>query len=576
MDGITIAASVCDIKRLIGCKIEKVSQPESDLIILRIKGIGISSKLLISASAQNGRIQLTNTKYENPMEPPMFCMLMRKRITGGYILSVDQYSLDRTVTIGISAYNELGDSVTYRLICEMMGRHSNIILVNENGIIVDAIKRIDISASAVHPIFPGLSYEFVPLPSKLDPRDMDSDQIADVLKCLPRMDRAISDNILGHAPDTARLILRCAGADDLQSASYSDEELDRIAKSIQNLYARIRSSDFSPCLLLGEDERVIGVAPFTPQAKNTIPMATIGEAIDAFYAEKDIYEHIRRTSSAMRKSINTSIERCERKIARINMDMPSEEKLEQMQLFGELLTVYAHALESGVNNVFVDNYYTDPVSKLEIPIDADLSITKNAQLYYKRYKKGKTALNMGKKQIHEAKLEIDYLSEMMYLIENAKNNADLDVLYGELAELGYVKRPRQQKKKRSTPKTKPMRYISSDGIEILVGKSSEQNEELTFRVAHGGELWLHVKDMPGAHVIVRATYDLPERTLFEAGNIAAYNSKGKSGALIPVDYTLRKNVKKIPGGRSGMVTYTDQHTMYITPDEELVKRLSVE
>ena len=577
MDGLSLAAVCCELSCLVGGKIDKVNQPERDLLLLGVRAGGANHKLLLSAAADNCRVQLTKTAPPNPMDPPMFCMLLRKRIMGGRILSVEQPDLDRTLIIGIEARNELGDTVTLRLIAEVMGKHSNVILVNEQGIVQDAIRHVGISQSRVRMVLPGCTYEPAPPQVKQDPRTASREDFFAALAPEGRADKQLSAAFFGLAPTiAAELCRRSVG--DVPLSALTEGQKVQLAEDFATFYADVREGRFCPHLLLDDFGAAIAVYPFKPAFSEAFlrPAENMGDALDAFYADRDLRESLRRKSASLLKILQNNVERCAKKAELYREDLAAGERMDLYRLYGELLTANLHCVKKGSREAILDNYYEDPPKKIAVPLDESRSPSENAQRYFKKYQKARAAKSMAEGRLKEAMEELTYLEGQLDNLDKCTTLAELNELREELVKEGYVRPQPVKNKPQKAPPSKPLHYVSCDGIDIYVGKNNVQNDMLTLRFASPEDMWMHTKEIPGSHVIIKHPAEsIPDSTLQEAANLAAYYSRARQGSMVPVDYTPKKFVKKPSGAKPGMVIYTTNRTAYITPDEAKVKRMRI-
>ncbi len=569
MDGLSLAASVAEARALIGGRIDKIQQPDKDELVLAVRSGGENYRLLLCASPEHCRLQLTGVKRENPIEAPAFCMLLRKRLSGGRILSIDQPNLDRSVYISIEAQNDLGDLVSYTLCAEIMGKYSNIILINEKGIIMDAIKRVGVGMSNVRTILPGLEYIAPPAQEKQNPMEAGPEDFYQTISGAMRPDKALSLRFFGLAPSVAVKL-----TDSLTHGraweELSEEERQNAAEQLCKFYKELSEGRFSSAMILDHEGEPAGVLPFKPYGCDYREMPSIGQALDSFYAETDIIQRMRRQGAGIRKTLQNNIERCKKKLAMQDEAISSEGDIEKLRLYGELLTANAYALQQGSSEAAVYNYYMDPPEPLVIPLDSRLSPHDNAQKYYKKYQKAKAARDMAAEQREKTLEELEYLEGQMDNLDKCTGDAELRELADELMNEGYIKRPKGRVQR--LPASKPMCFISSDGIEIYVGKNNRQNDMLTLKLAGPRDIWMHTKEIPGSHVIIKSE-NPPKQTLYEGALLAAYYSKGRGGENIPVDYTEKRYVKKPSGAKPGMVIYTTNRTAYVTPDHAEVKAI---
>ena len=500
-------------------------------------------------------------------------MLLRKRIAGGKIVSVDQPNLDRVLVITIEAQNDLGDLVPYQLISEIMGKHSNIVLVNERGLIVDAIRHVGVGMSNVRLILPGLSYELSPQQAKKNPLTASEADFALALSQEGRIDKRLSGAFFGLAPAMAAA-LAARVTEKTSCESLSETERGLLAESLFVFYRAFAAGEFTPTLAVNEFGEPIAVYPFVPAGVLSRPAESIGAAFDAYCAQHDVFERMQRHGASVRRVLQNNIERCEKKLALYAEAMNATESMERCRLYGELLTANMHALRQNGKEAAVLNYYLDPPEMIEIPLDPRFSVGDNAQRYYKKYQKMKAARDMAGAQREQALTELAYLEGQLDNLGKCVSDTELAELVDELREQGYLKREKGAKKPQKHAATKPMCFASSDGrARIYVGKNNRQNDALTLRFAEGNDIWLHTKNIPGSHVIIKCEGELSEQTLFEAALLAAYYSRARGSENVPVDYTPRKYVKKPAGAKPGMVIYTTNRTAYVTPDEASIKAL---
>lgn len=574
MDGLNLHASVIEMQRLlVGGKIDKVQQPERDELLLGVHTNCGNYKLLLSASAANTRAHLTEVKRTNPADAPMFCMLLRKRILGGKIISVDQPNMDRVLVLTIEAQNDLGDLVPYRLIAEIMGKHSDVVLVNEKGMIVDAIRHVGVGMSNVRLLLPGVQYELPPQQEKMDPLTAEKEEFARVLSQGGRIDKRLSGSFFGLAPSMAAA-LAARVTEETACEALSDFARAALADSLFSFYRAFAEGVFAPTLALNEFDEPVGVYPFVPKGVKSCPAESIGAAYDAFCAQHDIYERMQRHGASVRKVLQNNIERCEKKLALYADAMNATESMERNRLYGELLTANLHSAKQNGTVAAVLNYYLDPPKLIEIPLDARFSVGDNAQRYFKKYQKQKAARDMAGAQREQTLEELAYLEGQLDNLSKCAGDAELAELVEELWEQGYLKREKGAKKPQKHAASKPMCFASTDGCaRIYVGKNNKQNDALTLRFAEGGDIWMHTKNIPGSHVIIKCEGEPSEQTLLEAATLAAYYSRARGSENVPVDYTPRKYVKKPAGAKPGMVIYTTNRTAYVTPEEARVKAL---
>lgn len=587
LDGITTSAIVSELKSaLLGGRIDKIHQPLADEIRMTIRGLGSGAKkIIISANSAHPRIHLTESSRENPMTAPLFCMVMRKHIAGGKIIDIVQPNFERIIILRIESANEMGDITTKNLILEIMGKHSNLILTDENGRILDSIKRVTHEKSSVREVLPGKEYVSPPSQDKKNPLLAEQ---ADFLFSLHlqegrKLQEFIYQTYTGISPVMAGEICTRAGLDASDSCQETTlENSERLFAAFEKTMQEVKAKDFCPAIYYQkENNRIVDFAVLKMQQFQSLaqkPFPSVSALLEGFYQERDNAAHIRQKAQDMRKLVTNHIERC---VKKKEIQLKTRRETKGMDLWkkkGELLTANIYAVPQGVTTFKTIDYYEESMPEIEIAIDPAKTPAENAQKYFAKYNKAKrtlAALEIQEKQNNE---ELAYLESVLNALENAKEDADLSEIRTELAESGFIRRQVQKKGQQKPKKAKPLRYISSDGYEILVGKSNLQNDELTLRTAELTDLWMHTKDIPGSHVIIRTNgqSELPEATMEEAANLAAFYSKAKNSSMVPVDYTQRKNIKKPNGAKPGMVIYLTNKTIYITPDEAWIQQMKTE
>lgn len=574
MDGLSLYSAMNELnKRLAGGKIDKIQQTDKEELLLMVRSLGQTYRLLINASAADNRVQLTELKKQAPSEPPMFCMLLRKRIAGGKIVRFEQERLDRVLKISIETYNDLGDLSVFALYCELMGKHSNIILVNEKGVIVDAIKHVGLGMSSVRFVMPGLEYSAPPAQDKQDPSKASADDFS-MAMCMVGMSiaKALSNAFFGLSPAVAaQLVARYTNK--TECTQLSEAEREELAERLAAFYADMAQGKEKASAVLNALGETEAVYPFAIAGGGIKLYDSIGEALDSLYINSDRREWAKRHGASARKVLQNNIERCEKKLALYADALNSGEQMEKCRLYGELLTANLHSLKSGTDTAAVDNYYADPVERIAIPLDRQLTPGENAQRYYKKYQKLKAARDMAIVQREQTLSELNYLEGQLDNLTKCTAENELSELIEELKEQGYIKRDKGGKKKMKLAASKPMHFVSSTGADIYVGKNNRQNDELTLRFASPNDIWMHAKNIPGSHVIVKGASEQDTATMTEAALLAAYYSRARGSENVAVDYTPRKYVKKPAGAKPGMVIYTTNKTAYVTPSEEAVAGL---
>ena len=583
LDGIAVSNIIYELnKSLIGGRIDKIYQPQKDEIVMSVRNNG-TSKLLLSANPSHPRLHITTIQRENPITAPMFCMVLRKHIAGSRILSISQYGLERIASIKVEAMNEMGDMVERNLIIEIMGKHSNIILTDENGKILDSIKHITHETSSVREVLPGKTYSFPPSQDKLNPLELDFETFKTRFKQAEGMkiQQFIYKTYTGISPVSASEIAFEAG---VNPENYTPQETE---KDIENIYSafsatmeKVKNGDFSPEIILEpKTKKVIDFYPFDSKQFNGMTktkFSSVSELLEKFYSAKDNAYHIQQKAHDMRRVVVNNIERCAKKKDIQLKTIKDTASMDTWRLKGELITANIFAVEKGMKKFKAVNYYDEKMPEIEITLDENLTPSENAQKYYNKYNKAKrtlAAIEIQKKQNDD---ELEYLESVLSYIDSAETETDLNELKSELISQGFMKNKNTVKNRgQKIKKTKPMHFVSSDGYDIMVGRNNTQNDELTLKTARNNDIWLHTKNIPGSHVIIftKGTGTAPDNTLLEAANLSAFYSKAKNGANVPVDYTLKKYVKKPSGAKPGMVIYETNSTVYITPNEDKVNSM---
>ena len=579
-DGLVISALTDEFAScLTGGRINKIYQPESDELILTIKNNGNNYRLLLSASASLPLAYLTENNKNNPAIAPNFCMLLRKHINGGRILSVTQPTLERIIVFEIEHLNDLGDICTKKLIVELMGKHSNIIFAKPDNTIIDSIKHISLNVSSVREVLPGRTWFIPDTQNKHNPLTINKENFEQTVMTKPvPTAKAIYTSLTGISPAVAEEIAFRANVDSAVSpAGLSEAEKTAVYEQFELLMNDIRSHVYTPNVIMknGEPSDFSVTAQtrylaFNKAGEEPVYTSTVFDSISAlleyYYAAKSTVTRIRQKSSDLRRIVSTALERNLKKYDLQMKQMKDTEKRDKYKVYGELINAYGYGLEPGAKSLTCLNYYTN--EDITIPLDTQLTAQENAVKYFDRYNKLKRTFEALTELIEETKKEIEHLESISTALDIALYEDDLVEIKEELMNFGYVRRKntgKNQKKQKIT--SKPMHYISSDGFHIYVGKNNLQNEEVTFKYADGGDWWFHAKGVPGSHVIVKTECkELPDRTFDEAGKLAAYYSKNRDAQKVEIDYIQRKHVKKGAGGIPGFVIYHTNYSLLIEPD----------
>lgn len=557
-DGIVTRAVTGELNQtiLLG-KIEKVYQPEPDELVFHIHTRNGNKKLYASAGSSHARIHFITENLTNPQTPMAFCMLLRKHLQGGRIVSIEQRDTERIIEISLETVNELGFSVNKKLIFEIMGKHSNIILTDAtSGKIIDSIKRVSIDINRARQILPGKLYEYPPSQGKIPFTHISEEQMRTLCQNQDAADadhlsRILLDHIQGISPSVSRQL---AQATDPYAC-------------LMEIRNRLENSAFYPVVYRKENNTPVEfhISPLDDfeQYCEKCCFSSVSEAIDYYFTHKSTSNRLKQKSVDLTKAIKNHLNKAYLKKQRLSEDLLKAENSEDYRLFGELLTANMHQIEAGTDSVTVLNYYDG--QEITIPLDPRYSPARNAQQYFKKYGKSKTAVKEKAKQLKETDQDIAYLESVAAFIDSASTIEDLDTLREELAVSGFLKK-RKTVSGQKKGKAKPFQYTTSDGFRLLVGRNNVDNDRLTFQTAGNKDIWFHTKDIPGSHLILFTEgRELTETAIFEAASIAAFHSKGKTSENVPVDYTQVRYVKKPSGAKPGMVIFTHNKTVYVTP-----------
>lgn len=562
LDGIFLSSLLTNLKEsIIDSKIDKINQPEKDEIILQLRKNRSNIKLLISASSQFSRLHITNIQKENPLKAPLFLMVLRKYLVGGLITDITQKDSDRIVTIHVSSRDELGFDSKYLLIVEIMGRHSNITLVRERDLkVMESIKHITPDINTYRVLYPGVTYVYPPTSTKLNPFNFTE---KDLINILEASSYNVDENFFFKNFTGVSKILSKELFINLSSYNYNLKDTERLYKFIKNLFNDIKNN---PSFNIYVDDNGL-LKDFHATKFSSLKAINYDDPskmLDEFYYKKDKQERLHSRSQNLQKLIHTNIERCNKKEKILENTLEDCKSKEDFKIKGDLLTSFIYSFKKGDKSVKVQNFYNENSPEVEIKLNPNKTPSENVQIYYKKYNKLKKAEEEAYIQLEKNENELKYLHSVLTNILNADSYDEIEEIKNELMETGYLKFRKSSQKKKS--KSKPLHFISSDGIDIYVGKNNLQNDYLSLKFAHKNYMWMHTKDIPGSHVIV-CSNDVPDNTLEEAAILAAFYSKAKTSSKVPVDYTLVKNLKKPNGAKPGMVIYHTNYTMYTEPKE---------
>lgn len=577
-DGITIAAVAKELRDyLTGGRIYKIAQPESDELLLTIKTQEGQKRLLISAGASLPLIYLTEGNKPSPMTAPGFCMLLRKHLQNGRITRITQPGLERILHIHIEHLNEMGDLCHKRLIVEIMGKHSNIIFVNDKDVIIDSIKHISGMISSVREVLPGRDY-FIPMTQdKLNPLTVDYPSFCKVITAKNMaVYKALYSHFTGISPLISQEVCYRAGIDgDSSTACFTEnpggaDALGELYEKFSELMKQIKEEDFHPAIAYENGAPAeYAAVPLTVYGRHLKGTDSISRLLEQYYAEKSTVTRIRQKSVDLRRIVQTALERNIKKYDLQMRQMQDTEKKDKYRIYGELLNTYGYEVPPGAKSLEALNYYTGEM--IAIPLDPLLTPSENAKKYFDKYGKLKRTYEALSALTSQVKEEIDHLESIQTALDIALLEEDLVQIKEELIESGYIRRKGGGKKVKIT--SRPFHYLSSDGFHIYVGKNNYQNDELTFKSASGSDWWFHAKGIPGSHVILKSEgKPLPDSAFEEAARLAAYYSKGRKQDKVEIDYTEKKNVKKPNGSKPGFVVYYTNYSMMIDPDISSLKQ----
>ncbi|MTI67608.1 MAG: fibronectin/fibrinogen-binding protein [Firmicutes bacterium] len=584
LDGIVVKSLIDELNtEILNAKIDKIYQPEDDEILIRLRNNSTNYKLLISSSSNNPRIHFTNADKKNPIKPPMFCMLLRKHLQGGKITYIKQPTLERIIKIGITSSDELGIASNKELVIEIMGRHSNIILIEKDTLnIIDSIKRITPDVSRKRQILPGINYSLPPSQNKDNPLDLNKKDFLNLLDINNDgilLFKFIYKNYLGISPLIAKEICYRSNIDsNKQIGALNEDEINSLFRSFNNLISNVLNNNYKPTMVTDpENNKVVAFSAINLEQfdKEKKHFNSISKVLEEYFLTRDRLDRIRQKAINLRKNISNKLDRNQKKLAKQKKELLNAKNREKYKVYGELVTANIYRIERGQEKLKCKNFY-DNNKEITINLKPRLTPSENAQRYFRRYNKLKNAYKKVSKEIKKTKADIQYLEHILLSIENCTELEELEEIRSELVDEGYlrVKKKNKKSKKRKTT-SKPYHFISSDGYDIYVGKNNKQNDYLTLKFANKHDIWLHTKDIPGSHVIIRKkdSNEIPENTLIEAALLAAFHSKGKMSSNVPVDYTEKNNVKKPNGAKLGMVIYENNNTLYVTPKKKEIYKI---
>lgn len=565
LDGIVIRALVCELQACVNARIHKIYQPTDNEMIWHIRGQGTSGRLLLSAHPSMPRLHWTEQPWANPQEPPMFCMLLRKYCEGGVIEAVRQVGLERVVEFDIRHRDELGDYSLKRVVLEIMGRHSNLILMDPvTGTIHDGIRHVTPAISSYRVVLPGSAYVPPPTQHKRDP-------LAETEAGFKTVFAEAADRAPGH------LVASYTGISPLvaeELAYRADADPDGLWTAFKAQMDQLSANRFDSNIVENAEGKMFFSAVTLSHLEGVAtPFASIHECLEVYYRDKAQRDLVRQRTSDLHRFLTNETAKNEKKLVKLQETLREADEADRFRHAGELLTAHLHLCRKGDKQVDVTDYYDENQPTVTITLDPQLAPGENAQRYFRKYNKLKNSRSFVTEQIQAAETEIAYLASVLQGLDAAAPG-DIDEIREELTEQGYIRNrgPKRGMKKKKKDRPAVLCYTSSEGVPIYVGKNNTQNDYVTNRLGLPTDTWLHTKDIPGSHVLIRSA-EFGEATLHEAAGLAAYYSKAKESSSVPVDYTRIRNVRKPSGAKPGFVIYDAQKTLFVTPDEALIRQM---
>ncbi|SDX32985.1 Rqc2 family fibronectin-binding protein [Salimicrobium album] len=563
-DGIVTRATVHELNETLQTgRITKIYQPTETELVFQVRKDRTNHSLLVSAHSVYSRFHLTEDSYHNPKQPPMFCMLLRKHLVGGFLERVEQIENERIVHMQIRTKNEIGDETLKTVIIEIMGKHSNVMLVDrEGGHILDSIKHLPPAQNTYRTIMPGQPYIAPPGQGKISPLNLDGEDIVRKLDFNSgKMDRQLLNIVMGFSPVITKEVVYRAGLGNVSGFSEAYDSLKEL----------ITSHSYTPAVYDGEKE-TFHVLPLEHLNAERTVYTSVSKMLDAYYSGKAERDRVKQQAGDLHRFLKNEIDKNHRKIKKHEETLKKSEASEDYQKLGELLTAHMHMVKNGDAEVTVTDYYKEDQPDLVIDLNPNKTASQNAQNFFQTYQKLKNSKIYVEKEIRKTEGEIEYLERLLQQVEAARTQ-DVEEIREELRDEGYMKkRVNTGKRKNKKQKPSPEKYTASDGTELYVGRNNLQNEYVTSKLANKEDIWLHAKDIPGSHVVIKDN-DPTEETLTEAAQLAAYFSKYSASSSVPVDYTKIKYVKKPSGAKPGFVTYDRQKTLFVTPEEKSIRQL---
>lgn len=581
LDGVYLSLVKKELEQmLIGSRVDKIHQPAKGTIVISLRTIHDGTKkVLMCASAGTARVHLTNRELENPKTPPMFCMLLRKHLSSGKLVAIRQDGCERILNFDFEATDEFGDKVKLTIACEIMGRCSNIIFIGNDGRVIDAIKRVNDDMSSVRRVLPGMAYTLPPKEERLLLYSLDKDEFLARLDNMSTQDvaKAVLKTLEGISPVFAReAVFYATHGIDKTVSELTDDERTRLCFYLANTASAIEAGTNKYVLLKDKSGKMTDFC-FTDISQygnlmTTREYATPGELLDSFYFERDVLNQTRQRADDLFKTVLNLTERIRRRVALQKQELLDCADRDKYRLMGDLIMSNLYRINKGDKSANLENYFDEACPTVEIKLDERLTPSQNAQKYYVEYRKSDTAEKKLTQLIADGEQELIYIDSVFDSLSRATTENDLSEIRTELWQSGYLKQPKSKQKQQKA--LLPIEYISSDGYKILVGRNNRQNDQLTTKIAEKSDVWLHTQGITGSHVIIKCDGTVPpEETVEEAALIAAYNSSARGSSLVPVDYVPVRYVKKPSGSKPGMVIFTNNKTLYVTPDDDTIEKL---
>ena len=563
-------------KKLEGARVDKIHQPNRDELVFAFRTREAAVKVLFSARANNPRINIMRSAVENPKQPPMFCMLLRKRLSGAKLLEIRQPQLERVLSFVFEAVGELGDRVQLTLHTEIMGKYSNVILCDKQEKIVDALKRVDAAMSSQRLVLPGLTYHLPPAQDKLNMLGTSAAQLGKALRALPKnmeLSKALLSVLQGVSPIVCReLQFQTGRGAELFIKEMTEEQYLRLSFFYQQMKETVENEAGKPYMVVDKQRKPMDFSFMNPAQYGISAIvsekASFSELLEDFYHERDTMERMRVKEQDILKLLSNASDRLSRKIAAQQAELEQCAKRDTLKIYGDLISANLYAMEKGAKSVRLQNFYDEALPEIDIKLDEMLTPSQNAQKYYKEYRKAKTAEEKLTEQISIAQRELAYIDSVFESLSRAKTEQDLAEIKGELAEEGYIRIIRSKKEKAPTVSA-PLRFDGPDDFTVCVGRNNRQNDKLT-KTSNNNDIWFHTKNIPGSHtVLITEGREPTERAMEFAATLAAKHSRAKDSSQVPVDYTQIRHVSKPQGAKPGMVIYVNYQTMFVNPVDEI-------